>query len=290
MNNTNTLKINRGEYRIQSKLTSASHINVYNAVKLNGNETIAVKIIPLANRDSWRSFKTEVNAIQEIQPWEHQYLVNYHQFYIENSYGIIAMQKYDCDLLSFIITRRERISEDIARSIFQKICIGLNTMHSYGIAHLDIKPENIMYDIEKNIPYIGDFGCAFNFLQNENCSVIGGTSSFHPPEYEKGYVIDPRKADVYSLGVTLFVILTMCYPYNINMDIGKRKISLEDSLSHDCKNLLRKMLKTNPKKRISLKEVMKHPWLSNIKKESKLQTAKSSINKHVGNILGCSKC
>ena len=289
MGNT-TVNINNTEYHIQSKINRGIQGDVYNAVNLKTDETIVLKKIYLRTPEKYKHFSIETEAILEIQPWNHPFLVNYFHFCKKDDYGLIAMEKYDCDLFDFISKRKHRILEEQGRSIFRKICIGLNTMHSCGIAHLDIKPENIMYDIEKNIPYIGDFGCAFNFLQNENCSVIGGTSSFHPPEYEKGYVIDPRKADVYSLGVTLFVILTMCYPYNINMDIGKRKISLEDSLSHDCKNLLRKMLKTNPKKRISLKEVMKHPWLSNIKKESKLQTAKSSINKHVGNILGCSKC
>ena len=103
-------------------------------------------------------------------------------------------------------------------------------------------------------------------------------------------MLDPRKSDVYSLGVTLYILLTMCYPYNINKEIGKRRISLDENVYRECKNLLRKMLRSNPKKRISLKEVMKHPWLSNIKKESKLQTAQSTLNRHVGNILGCSKC
>merc|ERR1712232_1201513 len=147
------------------------------------------------------------------------------------------------------------------------------------------KLENIMFNIDTSTPYIGDFGACYYFKDSEKCSSVRGTDAYRPPEYAKKYSFDARKSDIYSLGVTLHAMLTKIYPYNINKELGKRKIIIDDQLSDDCKNLLKKMLKTNPKKRISLDEIMKHPWLTNIKKESKLQKVNQSINKCVGGIL-----
>ena len=159
-------------------------------------------------------------------------------------------------------------------------------MHSSGVAHLDIKLENIMFNIDTSTPYIGDFGACYYFKDSEKCSSVRGTDAYRPPEYAKKYSFDARKSDIYSLGVTLHAMLTKVYPYDINKELGKRKIIIDDNLSDECKNLLKKMLKTNPKKRISLDEIMKHPWITNIKKESKLQKLTSSVNKCVDGLLG----
>ena len=284
MGNT-TVNINNTEYHIQSKINRGIQGDVYNAVNLKTDETIVLKKIYLRTPEKYKHFSIETEAILEIQPWNHPFLVNYFHFCKKDDYGLIAMEKCDCDLFDFISKRKHRILEEQGRSIFRKICIGLNTMHSCGIAHLDIKPENIMYDIEKNIPYIGNFGCCYNFQENRKCSSIRGTKLYSPPEYTKGKSFDPRKSDIYSLGVTLHILLTGCYPYNVIADVGKRKVILDSSLSDDCKHLLERMLRDNPKKRISLNEVMKHPWLTNIKKESKLHKVKQSITKH-GRMLG----
>ena len=188
------------------------------------------------------------------------------------------MEKYDCDLFDFLFEENYFIVEDKIRGIFQKICIGLKSMHSCGVAHLDIKLENIMIDMNTNIPYIGDFGCCYNFKEKPKCYKTRGTKMYNPPEYaNRQHSFDPQKSDIYSLGVTLHVLLTKTYPYDITKDVGRRKICINDRLSDDCKNLLRKMLRDNPKKRISLERVMKHPWLSKVKKESKFRQITNSI-------------
>merc|ERR1711862_531554 len=73
---------------------------------------------------------------------------------------------------------------------------------------------------------------------------------------------DPKRSDIYSLGVTLHVLLTGYFPYDISEDIDKRRIFILPELSPSCRNLILKMIRKNPKRRISLKEVLNHPWLS----------------------------
>merc|ERR1712100_864268 len=138
---------------------------------------------------------------------------------------------------------------------------GLKSMHSEGIAHLDIKPENIMYDIDSNTPYIGDFGCCYNFRLKGKCQGIRGTKQYYPPEFANGTPFNPRKADIYSLGVTLHIILTGYYPYDVQEELNDRKLYID------------------AKKRIPLKEIMNHPWLSeNTSQDSKTIKTTSTLS------------
>ena len=286
MKSNTTVCINKTKYLLESEITCGSQGVVYNAVNLETEESVVVKMIDLTNNDKRRFYKIETTAILDIEPWNYEYLVNYILFCDEGKYGFIVMEKYDGDLFDFIIGKKDPISEELAKCIFQKICTGLRNMHSCWVAHLDIKLENIMFDVDTMIPYIGDFGACYYFKNFKKCSSARGTDVYSPPEYAKRYSFDPRKSDIYSLGVTLHAMLTKVYPYDINKELGKRKIIIDDNLSDECKNLLKKMLKTNPKKRISLDEIMKHPWITNIKKESKLQKLTSSVNKCVDGLLG----
>merc|ERR1712224_721675 len=144
MKSNTTVRINKTKYLLESEITCGSQGVVYNAVNLETEENVVVKIINLTNDDKLRYYNIETNAILDTEPWNYEYLVNYILFCEEGEYGYIVMEKYDGDLFDFIIGKKEPISEDFGKSIFQKICIGLENMHSSGVAHLDIKLENII--------------------------------------------------------------------------------------------------------------------------------------------------
>ena len=284
--NITTVRIKYVDYQITKEIGCGGQGGVYAAVNDKGH-SIAVKITDFTQRGKWKNFYEETNAIKDIQPWKHEYLCNVIEIKENSDYGVIAMDKYDCDLYDCI--EKNGFSEDLGRTIFQKICIGLKSLHSCNIAHLDIKPENIMMDLKTITPYIGDYGCCYNFTHNKKCSLIGGTEIFHPPEYASSDPYNPLKSDVFSLGVTLHLMLTGYYPYDIEEDVNKRKIFIDDDISPFCRNLLFKMLQTNPKKRISLDEVMNHPWVTNAKKQSKFRKVTHSISKNAKNIFKWSK-
>jgi len=278
-----SLEIKNVDYQITEEIGCGGQGGVFCA-KNSTDHTIAVKISDFNHPIGWKGFSKETETIKVLQPSQHQYLCNILAFEELDEYGYIAMEKYDCDLFEYI-ELEGGISEELGRTMFKKICIGLQNMHSLGIAHLDIKPENIMYDIKTKTPFIGDFGCSFNFSQKRTCSLLGGTKHFHPPEYATRTPFDPVKSDIYSLGVTLHVLITGYYPYDVNGDVDKRNMYINDELSPECKNLLYKMLNKDPKKRISLNGIMHHPWILNKKQQSKFKKVTYSISKHAKNIL-----
>ena len=278
-----SLKIKNVDYKITEEIGVGGQAAVFSAKNVT-DHTIAVKISDFTLPRNWKGFSREMDTIQALKPWNHQYLCNILAIEELDEYGYIAMEKYDCDIFEYI-ERQDGISEEFGKNLFKKICIGLKNMHSSGIAHLDIKPENIMYDRKTKNPYIGDFGCSYNFSQKRTCSLLGGTQYFHPPEYASCSPFDPVKSDIFSLGVTLHVLLTGYYPYDVNENVDKRHLYINDELSPECKNLLCKMLNKNPKKRISLDGIMHHPWVLNKKQQSKLKKVTYSISKHAKNIL-----
>ena len=94
-----------------------------------------------------------------------------------------------------------------------------------------------------------------------------------------------RKVDIYTLGVTLDIILTGYYPYSLDVPVGMREIHLSKDLSPECRNLISRMLVTKPKKRISLKKIRIHPWLLvpgeesvNLRKDYKTSLTKKARN------------
>merc|ERR1712100_656637 len=113
------------------------------------------------------------------------------------------------------------IPEELGKVLFKKMVIGLMNLHSVGIAHTDIKPENIMVDIASVSPYIGDFGSCYVFKDDKTCCIKRGTKQYYPPEYAS------------------------------NNSIDQRNIHCSDKLSPQCCDLIIKMLKDKPKKRIS---------------------------------------
>ena len=255
------ININDSTFYFQDPIGSGGQGIIYSATNPVDNTSIAVKVVDTTKATKMRNFIIETNAIQELKPWKYKYLCNILDYFEQNDCGIIAMEKYDCDLFTYAVDENEGLSEDIAKSIFQKICIGLKSMHSSGIAHLDIKPENIMYNVDTDTPYIGDFGSSYSLDDGAKCNFLRGTKLYYPPEYALNEPYYPKKADVYCLGVTLHIILTGFFPYDLDDPIDNRRLCIENSLSPACRNLILRMLRKNPKKRISLKEVMNHSWV-----------------------------
>lgn len=154
-------------------------------------------------------------------------------------------------------------------------------MHSKNVAHRDIKPENIAFDHNNDPKYI-DFGLASPIedqYSNNLCYNKAGTNCYKAPEiyfadYPVGFLLD--QADIYSIGITLFVMKYRSLPYEEPYPWGILKfqdddfwISLEmiTNIPEDplFKNLIKGMLLPNPLLRFNLAQVLGHPWLSKVK-------------------------
>ncbi len=139
-------------------------------------------------------------------------------------------------------------------------------MHSLDppIIHRDIKPENILLDSNNSVK-LGDFGWSNFFNGDRRRLTYCGTPEYLAPEMIKQCGHD-KSLDIWNIGVLMFELLTGNPPFEgsnqneLFENILKFKIKWPKGLPGIAKDLVTKLLKTNPQERISLEEVLEHPW------------------------------
>ncbi|KAK1356474.1 Sucrose non-fermenting-1-related protein kinase 2.4 [Heracleum sosnowskyi] len=174
-----------------------------------------------------------------------------------------------------------RFSEDEARFFFQQLISGVSYCHSMEICHRDLKLENTLLDGSPTPRLkICDFGYSKSALLHSQPKSTVGTPAYIAPEVLSRKEYDGKIADVWSCGVTLYVMLVGAYPFedpedprNFRKTIG-RIMSVQYSIpdyvrvSAECRHLLFQIFVANPSKRITIPEIKKHPWfLKNMPKE-----------------------
>lgn len=155
--------------------------------------------------------------------------------------------------------------------IFRQIIAALIYCHRINIHHRDLKPENILLDRETMTVKLVDFGMAALQPDGKKLTTPCGSPHYAAPEVIKTTSYDGAKADVWSCGVILFVLLTGTPPFNYSgedrhlknlfRDIQMAKYVMPDNLSPEAKDLIRKILVADPKRRIGLDDIWSHPFL-----------------------------
>mmetsp|Transcript_1873 Transcript_1873/g.5457 ORF Transcript_1873/g.5457 Transcript_1873/m.5457 type:complete len:295 (+) Transcript_1873:300-1184(+) len=167
------------------------------------------------------------------------------------------------------------VSEAEARALAQTLLPALAFLHSQSIAHRDIKPENILLGDPGDLSTakIADFGLACVAESESALTEPCGTPSFTAPEVivGQGYGV---QCDMWSLGVMLYVTLSGELPFYGSTATESLRHTLsgkyrmegplwDDAVSEACKDLLRKLLTTDPRERLTASAALRHPWLDN---------------------------
>jgi serine/threonine-protein kinase HSL1 (negative regulator of Swe1 kinase) len=161
--------------------------------------------------------------------------------------------------------------------IFRQIIAALIYCHRINIHHRDLKPENILLDRDTMTVKLVDFGMAALQPAGKKLTTPCGSPHYAAPEVIKTISYDGAKADVWSCGVILFVLLTGTPPFNYSgddrhlkhlfRDIAEAKYVMPDNISKEAQDLIRRILVPDPKRRISLEDIWKHPFLRKYQQE-----------------------
>eukprot|EP01063_Lacrimia_lanifica_P037479 TRINITY_DN7709_c1_g1_i1.p2 TRINITY_DN7709_c1_g1~~TRINITY_DN7709_c1_g1_i1.p2 ORF type:complete len:387 (+),score=185.27 TRINITY_DN7709_c1_g1_i1:56-1216(+) len=191
-----------------------------------------------------------------------------------NHYYIVLESVRGGDLCDHIMSAG-KLTEDISKKYFFHLLNGLQACHDAGVAHRDIKPENCLIST-KGVLKVADFG--LSRLHRGKGQLAGpqdlsmdavGTLSYAAPEVLSG-PYDAFKADLWSLGVVVFVMTTGKFPFGskgytdaqIQEDIKKGKINKFPShLSESIKNLIMCLIIVDANRRMTLQDLMYHEWL-----------------------------
>eukprot|EP00826_Nyctotherus_ovalis_P063961 TRINITY_DN9376_c0_g6_i2.p1 TRINITY_DN9376_c0_g6~~TRINITY_DN9376_c0_g6_i2.p1 ORF type:complete len:698 (-),score=145.22 TRINITY_DN9376_c0_g6_i2:236-2329(-) len=246
--------------------------------KLSG-KLVAIKSIQksvLVNKESQRKVKQEFSVLRGLR---HPNVVRLYESFETEQHMVIVMEL--CaggDLLSFI-RNRKKLKEDVARLAFKSLIMGLNHCHSKGVLHRDIKPDNILINGE-GILKIADFGVATHVKQGTRMLERCGTPAYTAPEVLKGKGYQGFAVDLWSAGVVLYAMLYGTVPFKANNIkdlhhlILKGKYALKDDISEEARDLIKKLLEKNVRKRLSVPEVLGHRWMRKVVSETSVFTRK----------------
>ncbi len=194
-------------------IASGASGSVYSAIRNSDNRTVAVKIFQkelTPSSDSIRRFEHEVATLTKLS---HPNIVKIlGSGSTDSGESYIVMEKVEGDSLRKILDRTGEFDPKHAVIVVREVCRALSAAHENGIIHRDLKPNNIILDAN-NIAKVVDFGVAKAVGSSTDTitqyGAIIGTPAYMSPEQCLGKIIDAR-SDVYSLGCTLYELLTNC--------------------------------------------------------------------------------
>lgn len=245
----------------------------------SSNEVPKQVAIKLIRRDTIKKdADKEIKIYREINALKH--LTHPNIIYLEE---VLQNSKYIGIVLEFVsggefykyIQRKRRLKESSACRLFAQLISGVNYMHYKGLVHRDLKLENLLLDKHENL-VITDFGFVNEFFEdNELMKTSCGSPCYAAPELvvsTKAY--EARKADVWSCGVILYAMLAGYLPWDDDHEnptgddiarlykyITQTPLKFPEYITPIPRDLLRRILVPNPRRRINLQTIKRHVWL-----------------------------
>ncbi|CAL8470696.1 g10238 [Coccomyxa elongata] len=240
-------------------------------------ELVAVKFIE-------RGDKIDKNVERELinhRSLLHPNIIRFKEVFVTTTHLGIVMEYAAGGELFDRIVKAGRFSEDEARYFFQQLISGVEYCHSQGVCHRDLKLENTLLD-GRPAPRlkICDFGYSKSAVFDSQPKSTVGTPAYIAPEVLSRKQYDGEIADVWSCGVTLYVMLVGAYPFEDPSDPRNFRKTIQRimgvkysfpanlALSRECVDLISKIFQANPSNRISISGIRSHPWfLKNLPEE-----------------------
>ena len=199
-------------YEILEKIGTGGMSDVYKAKCHKLNRFVAVKVLKQEfseNANFVAKFRVEAQAAAGLM---HPNIVNVYDVGEEKGLHYIVMELVEGITLKKYIEKKARLAYKEAVSIAIQVCMGIEAAHNNHIIHRDIKPQNIIISKDGKVK-VTDFGIAKAATSNTITSNVMGSVHYTSPEQARGGYSD-EKSDIYSMGITLFEMLTGRVPFN----------------------------------------------------------------------------
>ena len=270
-----------GGCKIGQKLGEGGMGSVYKAKQLSLDRDVALKLLPPAltsQQNFMQRFQQEARSLARVN---HSNIIGIYEFGEDKEQNLhyMMMEYVAGEDLADVLRRRHHLTELETIDMLKQSALGLEQAAQQGIIHRDIKPDNIMITKDGTCK-VSDFGLAKNVASDStmtNASIRVGTPAFMSPEQCDGLKLDFR-SDIYSLGVTAFVMLTGHLPFNGESPFAimlKHKSEepppISASIPHINKKveaLVLRMMAKEPEKRFSSWRVLRE----------ELEAVESSLN------------
>ena len=292
-----------GSYETSKTLGTGAFGTVVLAKKKHSDKLYAIKSISKKNilRSQMGSqVKKEISIMKSL---EHPNIVQIYEVLSSAEYLYIVMDFVSGGELYTKIARGGKLGNNECRKYVRQLCSALEYCHSRNVCHRDIKPQNILLDKNDNALLAdfgfasimeveelqkgtsdtstlkeNDVANNMEFAPTEdtenrtmegpsrimkNMSTVCGTMSYMAPEIFNRERYTGDKADIWSLGVVIYVLLVGLMPFK-ETDTSKSKFTTPNYVTKDAHNFISNMLTIEPSKRYSARRLLLHRWISEL--------------------------
>ncbi|KAK1426878.1 hypothetical protein QVD17_15558 [Tagetes erecta] len=259
-------------YELGRLLGQGTFAKVYYARNLTTGQSVAIKVIDkekVLRIGLINQIKREISIMKLVR---HPNVLQLYEVMATKTKIYFALEYAKGGEL-FDKLAKGKLKEQTAHRYFHQLINAVDFCHSRGVYHRDLKPENLLLDENENLK-VSDFGLsalAESKHQDGLLHTTCGTPAYVAPEVitRRGY--DGDKADVWSCGVILYVLLAGYLPFHepnlvqLYRKIGKSEFKFPNWFQAEVRKLILRILDPNPVNRITILKIKEHPWFRNDK-------------------------
>ncbi|CDW81651.1 carbon catabolite derepressing protein [Stylonychia lemnae] len=256
-----------GSYRIEKTLGQGTFGKVKQGIHIHTEQKVAIKILEKKKIKDVNDVERVTREIHILKIVRHPNIIQLYEIIETQSKLYLIMEHCSNGELFDYITSRNRLKEEEACRLFQQLIAGIEYIGELGIAHRDVKPENLLLDDFKNLKIV-DFGLSNTFKPGEKLSTACGSPCYAAPELIRGKEYIGQKADIWSAGVVLYTEVCGYLPFedqntqSLYQKILKADFKLPSFLSKEVKDLILQILVPDPDLRFGIKQIKQHKWFN----------------------------
>lgn len=257
-------------YTFGKQVGEGHYGRVVSAIDSRSGVKVAIKIINKKKNDALHAQKVRDEISIQARVSRHANVVRLIETFEDQKCYYLVMEFCDGgDLLNAII-EHGALSEHRAATALRQLAAAISFLHESGITHRDLKPENLLLAADGTLR-LADFG--LSAAQTSKMVKVCGTWAYCAPEVVRQQTYD-ASVDVWSLGVIMFIMLGGYNPFDMYGKLSDAQLVANviscnysfhdrvwDSVSHEAKSLIRRLLVPDPAKRLPLADFLNSPWL-----------------------------
>ncbi|OBZ78978.1 Carbon catabolite-derepressing protein kinase [Grifola frondosa] len=255
-----------GEYTVTGEIAEGTFGKVKMAVHTVTGQRVAMKFISKQVIIETKTKNRVQREVEYMRTLRHPHIIKLYEVISTPTDIIIVLEFAGGELFNYIVANG-RMPEPQARRFFQQLISGIEYSHRLKIVHRDLKPENVLLDDDLNVK-IADFGLSNEIKDGDFLKTSCGSPNYAAPEVIHGLRYTGPEIDVWSCGVILYVMLCGRLPFEdddvqtLFTKISQGVYHLPSFLSSDAKGLINGMLAVDPVKRITVPDILQHPFFT----------------------------
>ncbi|XP_018421420.1 PREDICTED: testis-specific serine/threonine-protein kinase 6 [Nanorana parkeri] len=254
-------------YNVVRTIGEGTFSKVKLATSQKYHRDVAIKVVDRREAPEIYSTKLLPRELEILRTVNHPNVIAAYEFIaVSNGLHFIVMELCFTDLLK-VIEDNGRLTEAKAKSLFQQIVCAMSYLHHNQIVHRDLKCENILLTEDHKVK-ITDFNFGKLLDSTDLSTTYCGSVAYASPEVLQGIPYDPKKYDIWSIGVILYMMVIGTFPFddsNITAlpELQEKGVEFPKDLTLDKKyeNLIKALLEYSPHQRPDIGAVLVHSWL-----------------------------